>query len=115
MRLGQVHHGPGIHAEHVACIGLSLCGVQCRLIKAKIVEAGSKPWILVTFAVETPEGAQATAERLGQETAPMLRIKPGGQHLTWRVSAMSKFGGDRAPKPFFITWDDPSMRPDKVC
>ena len=69
----------------------------------------------MTFAVETPEGAKASSERLNQDTAPMLRIKPGGQHLTWRVAAMSAFGADRAPKPFFITWDDPSMRPDRVC
>ena len=86
----------------------------CRLITAKVKEAGPKPWTLVTFAVETPEGAKASSERLNQDTAPMLRIKPDGQHLTWRVAAMSKFGADRAPKPFFITWDDPSMRPDKV-
>ena len=87
-----------------------------RLIKAKIKEAGSKPWILVTFAVEIPEGAKAASERLGQETAPMLRIRPDGQHLTWRVGAMSKFeAAGRTPKPFFITWDDANMRPDKVC
>ena len=88
----------------------------CRLIKAKIKEAGDKPWILVTWAVELPEGALAIAERLGGESKPMLRIRPDGQHLTWRVGCMSRFTEPgRHPKPFFITWDSPDMRPDKVC
>lgn len=44
----------------------------------KITEAAeglspSKPWTLVTFAVETPEGAAAIAERLKADTAPMRR------------------------------------------
>ena len=74
--------------------------------------ATCNPWSLVTFCVETPEGA---AERLKAETAPMLRLRPDGSRLTWRVAAMSGFADpSRAPKPFFITWDDPSMRPDKV-
>ncbi len=45
----------------------------------------------------------------------MVRLRPDGSKLTWRVATMSKFDEPgRAPKPFFITWDDPSLRPDKV-
>lgn len=45
----------------------------------------------------------------------MVRVRPDGSKLTWRVAAMSKFDKPgRAPKPFFITWDDSSIRPDKV-
>ncbi len=48
-------------------------------------------------------------------TKPMLRVRPDGCELTWRVAAMSRFKEEgRASKPFFITWDDPSVRPDKV-
>lgn len=46
----------------------------------------------------------------------MLRLRPDGSKLTWRVACMSEFDAPgRAPKPFFITWDDPTIRPDKVC
>lgn len=46
---------------------------------------------------------------------PMLRKLPDGSDLTWQVAAMSRFDElGRAPKPFFITWDDPTHRPDKV-
>ena len=73
------------------------------------------PWTLATFCVEVPEGAEKAAKRLNHEHARMLRIKPDGGKLTWSVGTMSRFEDhDRAPKPFFITWDDPSMRPDKV-
>lgn len=45
----------------------------------------------------------------------MVRLRPDGSKLTWRVATMSRFDEEgRAPKPFFITWDDPSLRPDKV-
>jgi hypothetical protein len=45
----------------------------------------------------------------------MVRLRPDGSELTWRVATMSKFDEPgRAPKPFFITWDDPALRPDKV-
>ncbi len=45
----------------------------------------------------------------------MVRLRPDGSKLTWRVAAMSKFEeAGREPKPFFITWDDPSVRPDKA-
>ena len=45
----------------------------------------------------------------------MVRLRPDGSQLTWRVATMSKFDEPgRAPKPFFITWDDPALRPDKV-
>jgi hypothetical protein len=74
-----------------------------------------KPWALLTYCVETEEGALATSERLGAMTKPMLRLRPDGSELTWRVAAMSRFKEEgRASKPFFITWDDPSVRPDKV-
>lgn len=74
-----------------------------------------KPWALLTFCVETEEGALKTSERLDAMQKPMLRILPDGQHLTWRVAAMSRFDEPgRKPKPFFITWDDPTHRPDKV-
>ena len=46
---------------------------------------------------------------------PMLRMLPDGSNLTWSVATMSRFDDpSRAPKPFFISWDDPSKRPDKV-
>lgn len=65
--------------------------------------------------MEVPEGAESVAKRLNQEHARMLRLRPDGSKLTWSVAAMSKFGeAGRTPKPFFITWDDPKMRPDKV-
>ncbi len=55
------------------------------------------------------------AKRLDHEHARMLRLRPDGSKLTWSVATMSRFqDSGRAPKPFFITWDDPSMRPDKV-
>lgn len=45
----------------------------------------------------------------------MLRKRPDGSDLTWKVATMSRFDEpDRAPKPFFISWDDPAKRPDKV-
>ncbi len=87
----------------------------CRLVLSTPVTP-EKPWALLTFCVETEEGAQKTSERLDAMQKPMLRILPDGQHLTWRVAAMSRFDEPgRAPKPFFITWDDPTHRPDKVC
>ena len=55
--------------------------------------------------------AKLTAGMLGH----MLRLRPDGSKLTWRVACMSEFDAPgRAPKPFFITWDDPTIRPDKV-
>ena len=63
-----------------------------------------------------PEGAPKVAERLNHEHARMLRLRPDGSKLTWSVATMSGFDEPgRTPKPFFITWDDVSMRPDKVC
>ena len=45
----------------------------------------------------------------------MVRLRPDGSKLTWRVAAMSKFDAPgREAKPFFITWDNPEIRPDKV-
>ncbi|EIE25604.1 hypothetical protein COCSUDRAFT_52943 [Coccomyxa subellipsoidea C-169] len=74
-----------------------------------------KSWALLTYCVETEEGALATSHRLGAMTKPMLRVRPDGCELTWRVAAMSRFKEEgRASKPFFITWDDPSVRPDKL-
>jgi hypothetical protein len=74
-----------------------------------------KPWALLTYCVETEEGASATSERLGAMLKPMLRRLPDGSELTWRVAAMSRFTEEgRASKPFFISWDDPAQRPDKV-
>lgn len=64
--------------------------------------------------MELPEGALAIAERLGTESAAMKRLRPDGSALTWRVAAMSGWSADRGPLPFFITWDDPNARPDKV-
>lgn len=55
------------------------------------------------------------AKRLDQGHARMLRLRPDGSKLTWSVATMSRFQkAGRTPKPFFITWDDPTMRPDKV-
>ena len=74
-----------------------------------------KPWELLTFCIETKEGAEATSKRLDHMYKPMLRKLPDGSDLTWSVATMSRFDEpDRAPKPFFISWDDPSKRPDKV-
>ena len=89
---------------------------SCRLIKASEAKVtDDHPWALVTFCVETPEGAPKIAERLGAEHARMLRLRPDGSKLTWSVATMSRFDeAGRTPKPFFITWDDVSMRPDKV-
>lgn len=76
---------------------------------------GSKPWELLTFCIETEEGAEATSKRLSHMYKPMLRKRPDGSDLTWKVATMSRFDEpDRAPKPFFISWDDPTKRPDKV-
>lgn len=53
--------------------------------------------------------------RLDHMLGHMVRLRPDGSKLTWRVATMSKFDEPgRAPKPFFITWDDPALRPDKV-
>ena len=77
---------------------------------------GDKPWELLTFCIETEEGAEATSKRLDHMHKPMLRTLPDGSALTWSVATMSRFDEpDRAPKPFFISWDDPTKRPDKVC
>ena len=55
------------------------------------------------------------AARLEHMLGHMVRLRPDGSQLTWRVATMSKFDeAGRAPKPFFITWDDPALRPDKV-
>lgn len=87
-----------------------------RLIKASEERVtDDHPWTLVTFCVEVPEGAKEAAARLGQESARMLRLLPNGAELRWAVGAMSKFDTPgRTPQPFFITWDDPQFRPDKV-
>ena len=77
--------------------------------------SGDKPWELLTFCIETEEGAEATSKRLDHMHKPMLRTLPDGSNLTWSVATMSRFDEpDRAPKPFFISWDDPTKRPDKV-
>ena len=53
--------------------------------------------------------------RLDHMLGHMVRLRPDGSELTWRVATMSKFDEPgRAPKPFFITWDNPALRPDKV-
>ena len=86
----------------------------CRLVQSTRVTP-EKPWALLTFCVETEEGALKTSQRLDAMTKPMLRTLPDGRPLTWRVAAMSRFDEPgRTGKPFFITWDDPSCRPDKV-
>ncbi|MCJ1422134.1 hypothetical protein MMC29_000013 [Sticta canariensis] len=106
-------HNPYVVSRVCFAQQLKLAGCRQSLSQVQSA-ANAKPWSLVTFCIETPEGALATAERLRAETAPMLRLRPDGSRLTWRVAAMSDFGKDRGPKPFFITWDDPSIRPDKV-
>jgi hypothetical protein len=74
-----------------------------------------KPWKLLTFCCQTKEDAADISKRLDHMLGHMKRVLPGGDYLTWRVATMSRFHEpDRAPKPFFITWDDPSKRPDKV-
>lgn len=76
---------------------------------------GDKPWELLTFCIETEEGAETSSKRLDHMHKPMLRTLPDGSNLTWSVATMSRFDEPhRAPKPFFISWDDPSKRPDKV-
>eukprot|EP00891_Asterochloris_glomerata_P003453 jgi/Astpho2/3453/Aster-07051 len=61
-----------------------------------------QPWALVTFCVETAEGVPAIVQRLKHDKANM-------------VGAMHNFEEpSRKCKPFFINWDDPSIRPDKI-
>lgn len=88
----------------------------CRFIKAKESEVtDAHPWTLATFCVEVPEGAVSVAKRLKHDHARMERHRPDGSKLTWSVAAMERLEeSGRAPKPFFITWDDPTVRPDKV-
>ena len=88
--------------------------MRARLVLSTPVTP-EKPWALLTFCVETEEGALATSQRLDAMSKPMLRTLPDGRALTWRVAAMSRFEeAGRTAKPFFITWDDPSARPDKA-
>jgi hypothetical protein len=73
-----------------------------------------KPWKLMTFCVQTKDDAADISKRLDHMLGHMTRLRPDGSKLTWRVATMSRFDEPgRAPKPFFITWDDPSLRPDK--
>ena len=88
--------------------------LRLRLIAAVEVTE-EQPWTLVTFCVQTEQDAADVSKRLDAMLGHMLRLRPDGSKLTWRVAAMSQFDAPgRKPKPFFITWDDPSMRPDKV-
>lgn len=74
-----------------------------------------QPWKIMTFCVQTEQDAADISKRLDHMLGHMLRLLPDGRKLTWRVAAMSQFDAPgRTPKPFFITWDDPSIRPDKV-
>lgn len=69
----------------------------------------------MTFCVQSEEDAAVVSKRLDHMLGHMLRVLPDKRELTWRVAAMSRFHEPaRAPQPFFITWDDPSIRPDKV-
>lgn len=69
----------------------------------------------MTFCVQSEEDAAVVSKRLDHMLGHMLRLLPDKRELTWRVAAMSRFHEpERAPQPFFITWDDPSIRPDKV-
>lgn len=82
------------------------------IASTKVTE--EQPWKLLTFCVQTSEDAADVSGRLGHMLGHMERVLPGGESLTWRVATMSRFDEPgRAPKPFFITWDDPSRRPDK--
>ena len=89
-----------------------LPGWQC----AAAVQVQSRPH------TKTPQESSALLHlmpplprRLDHTLGHMLRLRPDGSKLTWRVAAMSKFEeAGREPKPFFITWDDPSVRPDKA-
>ena len=88
--------------------------LECRYVRDTPLQKG-KPWELLTFCIETSEGAEATSKRLKHMYKPMLRKLPDGSSLTWKVATMSRFEeSDRAPKPFFISWDDPTQRPDKA-
>lgn len=88
--------------------------IRSRLIDSTEVTA-DKPWKLLTFCCQTKEDAADISKRLNHMLGHMKRVLPGGDYLTWRVATMSRFHEPgRAPKPFFITWDDPSKRPDKV-
>lgn len=99
----------------IAAVFDEAVALKCDWGKLILEKAASrKPWTLVAFCVETPEGALKTSERLQADSAPMLRLRPDGTRLTWQVGAMSVFSQDRGPKPFFITWDDPSIRPDRI-
>ena len=88
--------------------------LECRFVRDTPLKK-DKPWELLTFCIETEEGAEATSKRLNHMYKPMLRKLPDGSGLTWKVATMSRFEEpDRAPKPFFISWDDPIKRPDKA-
>lgn len=82
----------------------------CRYATKKL-----DPWPDMFQLPDEENAILQVAKRLDHEHARMLRLRPDGGRLTWSVAAMSRFqDAGRAPKPFFITWDDPSMRPDKV-
>ncbi len=88
--------------------------LACRYVRDTPLKK-DKPWELLTFCIETSEGAEATSKRLKHMYKPMLRKLPDGSSLTWKVATMSCFEeSNRAPKPFFISWDDPTQRPDKA-
>lgn len=78
-------------------------------------EMGDKPWKLMTFCVQTADDAADISKRLDHMLGHMVRVRPDGSELTWRVAAMSRFGDPgRGAQPFFITWDNPALRPDKI-
>ena len=86
-----------------------------RRLIASVEVTEEQPWKIMTFCVQSEEDAADVSKRLKHMLGHMLRLLPDKRELTWRVAAMSRFGEpERAPKPFFITWDDPSIRPDKV-
>lgn len=105
---------PCLTAGAIACIKHEEDCFSFRFVRDTPLK-GDKPWELLTFCVETEEGAEATSKRLDHMYKPMLRKRPDGSDLTWKVATMSRFEEpDRSPKPFFISWDDPTKRPDKV-
>jgi hypothetical protein len=112
---GGRHHGWGTHNRIVPLGGpyLEIIGV------ADENEALRDPmgrWLLAHTATgdplmgwccETPD-IERLSRRLGLALERGGRERPDGSRLSWRVAGRDTALGAR---PFFIAWDEPSMRP----
>ena len=86
-----------------------------RMILAQLERAGSKPWVPVAWAVQLAEGTEEACRRLGEQSQALTRTLPDGGTVSCRYGCVMRIAEADGPhKPFFIVWDDPSKRPDKV-